>query len=231
MKKGEGQDGSARLDDWAYRARRTALDDYEMLCEALPVAILHADEQDQCVYTNAAWRALSGRPVHRCTGLGWRSAIHPLDREWVLEEIVLARGQCRMFQADFRLERPDGSSVWVEGKSVVRHSADGHLVGYVYAIAPIEDRRLIEEELRQKMHAAEDGLRASTQRLMQLAEGVRSPIELAVSQLRSQRADRVSRVAIEQSLKALDQAGQALDEVLAEVEHEAEDADLDDVLF
>jgi PAS domain S-box-containing protein len=126
----------------------SALDRFLRLCDCLPLAVFETEVDDHCLYFNPRWGEITGQTADEAGGHGWRDAIHACDSEWVLEEVQLARGQKRMFDADFRVQRPDGSVRWVHGRSLPLYAADGTHDGFVHAIYDITDRKLTESTLR-----------------------------------------------------------------------------------
>ena len=191
------------------RRRSLTPAEFLRLCESLPLAVFETDPDDRCLYVNPRWTEITGQTTDPFDGHGWQDAIHPCDREWVLEEVQLARGQDRMFDADFRVQRTDGSVRWVHGRSLPLHQVDGTHDGFIHAIYDITDRKITENQLRGSL---EDLKR-------------QGKVQAEASQIcpAEQARDRLE--------KSLDAAEAALEQLTRLAAEEVEDHSLDDVLF
>ena len=173
------------------------LDRFRRLCEVLPLAVLETDVDEDLLYQNPRWEEISGQDEEASKDQGWRDAIHAEDREWVLEEATLARGQNRMFDADFRISRPDKRERWVHGRSLPLYSGPGWHDGFLHMIYDITDRKLIEETLRDSLaeltikRATENGEVAAT--ATQVKESLVEAKELVQSLREADPADGVAR--------------------------------------
>jgi two-component system cell cycle sensor histidine kinase/response regulator CckA len=76
-------------------------------------------------------------------------AIHPEDRPTVeasIEKAIAGGGDCVM---EFRTLRPDGTQHWLHGRAQVSHGADGTPLSLLGIGMDIDDRRSLEDQLRQ----------------------------------------------------------------------------------
>jgi len=83
--------------------------------EVLPIGLAILDNQSQLVYSNRRYVELRGVP----SGLAaWAEAIHPADRERVLNSRnqALARGQS--WADTYRFVHANGTTVWVSARAV-----------------------------------------------------------------------------------------------------------------
>ncbi len=200
-------------------------DPFLRLCETLPLAVFETETDDRCLYANARWSEISGQAAEQHRGHGWRDAIHPDDREWVLEEVQLARGQERMFDADFKLERPDGSVRWVHGRSLPLHQTDGTHDGFIHVIYDVTDRKLIEGQLRGSLEELKRQGDEQSQQIRNALEQLRDLIE-EVSEIDPEVAPTPDRLR-----KSLDAAQAAVEQLAELAPDEVEDHSLDDILF
>ncbi len=91
---------------------------------------------------------LCGIPASACMGQGWANSLHPDDRERVTAEWENATRNKTAFAAThYRIQRPDGSLIWVSAKSAPILE-DGSIAGYVGSIEDITQLRDKEEALR-----------------------------------------------------------------------------------
>jgi PAS domain S-box-containing protein len=78
------------------------------------------------------------------------AAIHPEDRHRVLRFYELADGQ-DSFDAEYRIVRPDGSTLWLRGRGlVVARGADGRAQRMVNIMADATEHKGVEELLRRE---------------------------------------------------------------------------------
>jgi len=76
------------------------------------------------------------------------AALHPEDRH-LAQRIKELAAQQDSFAAEYRIVRPDGSTVWLRGRGlVVERGADGQALRLVSIMADATDRRLVEERWR-----------------------------------------------------------------------------------
>lgn len=132
------------------RAARVALRDSEArfraISDASPLGIFVADLAERCVYTNAAYRGISGLSPEQALGSHWSMSIHPEDRERVLAEWRDAARRQAPFQAEYRFLRADGGVVWTRVNSATMSDGTQSL-GLVWTVEDISERKAAEEAL------------------------------------------------------------------------------------
>ncbi|MBI3524343.1 MAG: EAL domain-containing protein [Betaproteobacteria bacterium] len=126
---------------------------FRAISDASPLGIFVSDAQGACVYTNAAYQKISGLTFEQTLGSNWSVAIHPADRQRVIEEWCIAAQGQESFSTEFRFQQEDGSVVWTRINSAVMH--DGmESYGRVKTVEDITARKAAEFALR----AAEEAL-------------------------------------------------------------------------
>jgi PAS domain S-box-containing protein len=143
--------GGISLDITGIKTTEVALRDserrYQTLTEVSPVGIFYADPRARCVYVNDRWCEIAGLSAEEAAGTGWVRALHPDDRERVLDEWRRAAEQSRHFKSEYRVERPDGEIAWVFAQGVAETTAEGSVAGYVGTITDITELRRAQEGL------------------------------------------------------------------------------------
>lgn len=71
------------------------------------------------------------------------SMIHPDDVQLVYDSIGASAQQLSLWKQDYRIQRPDGDVVWVNGRSTPERQADGSVLWYGF-ISDITERKKIE---------------------------------------------------------------------------------------
>jgi len=122
---------------------------YHTLAKVSPVGIFHTDAQGDCIYVNKRWCEMSGLTLEESLGQGWLCALHPEDRERIINQWVRTVLEGWPFKSEYRFQRPDGVITWVFGQAIADLGENGELLGYVGTITDISERKLAEEQLRQ----------------------------------------------------------------------------------
>ncbi|MFZ5479609.1 MAG: PAS domain S-box protein [Myxococcota bacterium] len=147
------------------RALRESEARFQTLARVSPVGIWRTDAAGECIYVNERWCEISGLAPEEARGRGWARAIHPDDRDRVVEHWNrAARGEAP-FVAEYRMLDPRGVATWVLGQAAAERASDGEVVGYVGTITDITQRRRAEEELREYRARLEEIVAARTREL------------------------------------------------------------------
>jgi diguanylate cyclase (GGDEF)-like protein/PAS domain S-box-containing protein len=83
------------------------------LFELSPLGVLLSDAEGRCIYTNAAFRRITGSTVEQALGVPWSLSVHPDDRQRASEEWADAVQRGEPFRAEVRFQHPDGAITWV----------------------------------------------------------------------------------------------------------------------
>ena len=130
------------------QALRASEERFRAMSEASPLGIFLTTGEGECIYANPALQSISGTRASELMGRGWAQAIHAEDRESVM------RGWFNFVKRDakggrtFRVQRPDGSVLWVAVAVVPMQPAEGSR-GFLGAIEDVTARRRLEEQLAQ----------------------------------------------------------------------------------
>lgn len=120
---------------------------YQTLIQVLPVGFFHTDTLGNCLYANACWLEMTELTQEENLGDGWIKAIHPEDREIVVNEWQQALRENRSLKNEFRILSPNGKITWVLAQTAVERDEVGEVIGYVAAVMDISVRKQIEETL------------------------------------------------------------------------------------
>jgi PAS domain S-box-containing protein len=123
---------------------------YRALAEYSPTGIFHSDPDGKTLYVNRAWSNITGLSLEQARGDGWRKAIHPADRDFKVSEWLEAMKMQRpMRGSEYRVLRPDGEVIWVEGYAVPLLNDTGEILGYVGSIYDVTQRKENEAIIRE----------------------------------------------------------------------------------
>jgi PAS domain S-box-containing protein len=132
----------------AERALRESEQWYQSLAEVSPVGIFRTDVEGGCLYVNYRWSQIAGLDLSQALGRRWADALHPDDREAVINGWKASAKEGRPFHMEYRFRSPAGVTTWVIGSARTVRDANGEVLGHVGTITDISDRKRMEEELR-----------------------------------------------------------------------------------
>ncbi|VAW77189.1 Sensory box histidine kinase [hydrothermal vent metagenome] len=121
---------------------------YHALTRIAPVGIFRTDVAGNCIYTNERWCQIAGMDSEQALGEGWSMALHPEDRQRVIDEWYLATKTHVPFYTECRFQRPDGTVSWLLVRATAEPGVQGSVIGYVGTITDISRQKKIEDELR-----------------------------------------------------------------------------------
>ncbi|MFN3712774.1 MAG: EAL domain-containing protein [Alcanivoracaceae bacterium] len=120
---------------------------FRAISDASPLGIFVSDTRGACIYTNSAYQRISGLSFKQTLGTRWSMAIHPEDRQRVIDSWRKAAQSGAPFRSEFRFLRQDGSVVWTRVNSAVMQ--DGMVPrGHVQTVEDVTERKFIEFGLR-----------------------------------------------------------------------------------
>ncbi|WZI66475.1 MAG: PAS domain S-box protein [Gloeotrichia echinulata IR180] len=122
---------------------------YQLLAEASPVGIFHADVDGYCLYCNQRWCEITGLEQPEPLGTGWKKALHPDDREMVIMAWHQAAVAKELYKCEHRYLRPDDTVVWVICQALPEMGDNGEIKGFIGTVTDITERKLAEEALQE----------------------------------------------------------------------------------
>ncbi|MBI4470737.1 MAG: PAS domain S-box protein [Acidobacteria bacterium] len=120
---------------------------FRAMVDASPLGIFLTDAKGDFIYTNRVYQEITGQSFGDALGEGWRSVLHPEDRDRYLAQWDYAHTHARPYQGVTRLQRKEGTTVWVEVRAVAVRQ-DQSLSGYMGTLDDITESMRAEEALR-----------------------------------------------------------------------------------
>ena len=133
----------------AEEALRESEERFRTLSEFSPVGVFRTDEQGAVLYTNPQWQRITGLRFEENLGFGWAKALHPGDKDRILEEWDECLREEKGYSGEFRFLAPSGEVRWVHTSTSPIRSARGDIVGHVGMNQEITERKLAEEALKE----------------------------------------------------------------------------------
>ena len=135
----------------------------EPLQSVSPVGLFRTDTDGRCLAVNARWCEITGLAPAEALDEGWARALHPDDREHVLDGWREATQEARGFEGEFRFRRPDGAVTQVLAQALPERDTRGRISGFVGAITDLSRHLEVQKELRVNQQRVELALRATTE--------------------------------------------------------------------
>lgn len=138
----------------AHKAAADALRESEArfrnMADNAPTMIWVTDATGACIFLNRSWYTFTGQTTAVGLGFGWLDAVHPEDRAATTDIFLTANTNRTPFQIDYRLRRHDGVYRWVVDAAAPRFDETGDYLGYVGSVTDIDERKLMEQTLRDR---------------------------------------------------------------------------------
>lgn len=122
---------------------------FRTLADNTPVGIFQTDAEGQTIYVNEKWMEYSGLTLEEVMGEGWIRAVHPEDRELLLQNWYDKKAIKSESSSEYRLVDSNGRVRWVSGKAVPLYDNEGILTGYLGTISDITQEKLALESLKE----------------------------------------------------------------------------------
>ncbi|MCU7937163.1 MAG: transporter substrate-binding protein, partial [Candidatus Thiodiazotropha sp. (ex Dulcina madagascariensis)] len=140
---------------------------FRALVSAAPMGIYLIDPKGKCTYVNTRWCEMAGMTPDEAHGDGWRDAIHPDDRQYVLENwerMVKSKGHWAL---EYRFPNRRGRTTWIAGVATSLWDEAGNVTGAIGCNTDISERKQAEKELAQYREHLEELVKGRT---LELAE-------------------------------------------------------------
>ena len=125
-----GNDLAVKLAE-TFAEKNSKIEELRIVVEACPVATFVSNAKGECVYVNAAYQELVGRPYKLCLGDQWKRFLHPDDLADAATVWKHAVDTSSTYEYQYRIVDNGGVVIPVHVKAVPLPS--GGFVGYLNA--------------------------------------------------------------------------------------------------
>lgn len=112
--------------------------------DALSVGIFRTDATGSCFYVNDRYCKILGIETKAALRERRRPRIHPEDRDRVAGIEEQAIQEKNPYQIEYRWQHPDGTTIWINERTVIERDAKGRTLGYGGILTDISDRKQAE---------------------------------------------------------------------------------------
>ena len=133
---------ATRFERWNVATRNR----FENLLELAPQIFWFADPNGGITYCNQYWYNYSGLSERETIGFAWTNALHPDDRESVLDDWSNAVKEGKHYESELRLRGADGGYCWFLVRSRPTRDESGNVNSWLGIAVDIEERKRAEDE-------------------------------------------------------------------------------------
>lgn len=126
---------------------------FRELTSNAPVGIFKMDLDGTCNYVNATWVKYADMSYNDAMGFGWTQAIHPEDRDRVLQSWMKAVSLKKNYYVDLRFKNKKGKITWLSVSAVRTFNANNKLYGYIGVALDVTTKKNNEKlEIKHKQY-------------------------------------------------------------------------------
>jgi len=131
----------------AYSEIRDSERRLRFVADNLPIGILKADVEANCVYSNPHWLAMADLSEAAASGEGWLTAVHADDRSALRRAVKAVVQAGEHSECELRLVAR-GQTIWVACRWVAERNAEGFPIGALGTFTDIMQERALRENER-----------------------------------------------------------------------------------
>lgn len=136
---------------------------YRDLAESIPAMLWSADVEGVMTDHNRKWYEFTGQTLEQARGEGWKEIIHPDDVHRVGDVWDHCRQTGEAYAIEYRIRRAsDGAYRWHSVQAILRKDQHGTHLGWFGACIDIEERKQIENALRESEERLKTVLQAGS---------------------------------------------------------------------
>ena len=180
---------ATQFERWTLRTKGR----FENLLELSPQVVWFGDAEGQITYFNPYWYEYTGLSEKKALGEGWINAIHPEDRERVVDGWRMAVSEGSDYELELRLRGRKDEYCWFLARSRPARDESGKVDAWLGIAVDIEERKKAEEEAWAASQAKSEFLASMSHELRTplnaiggyaelLAMGIRGPLNAEQAQ-------------------------------------------------
>ena len=133
----------------AERTLRQSEMHFRSMADTVPSMLWVSDREGRATYVSKQWLEFTGRRPEQDLAMGWLENVHPEDRQSAEDAFRRASIGQQPFTLDFRVRRRDGEYRWMASSGAPKFSDVGRFEGYVGCVIDIDERKKLEQALKE----------------------------------------------------------------------------------
>ncbi len=132
---------------------------FRAITEASPLGVYVTDPTGECIFANANFQQICGLRADRLRANGYLAAVHPEDRQRLLDKRDAARRSLTPYRVEHRYVHADGGETWTRVNGAPIRDGSSFL-GFVHVVEDITSQRTADQTLRrsqERLQLALDG--------------------------------------------------------------------------
>ncbi len=134
---------------------------FRLITDLSPVHLFRAGPDGEAKYLSPGFMSMTGLSLPDALGFGWIGAVHPDDRDRLMENWHEALRSQAIFQAEFRFRTATGDMRWYRARVVPDRDDTGTIVGWVGASVDLHELHLALDERAEALAKAEEARRVA----------------------------------------------------------------------
>ena len=123
---------------------------FQSLVDASSQIVWISDASGQVIEDSPSWRAFTGQSIQQWMGGGWIDAIHPEDRESIIQIWQASVQSGEVLDHEYRLWHHSGIWKWTQVRAIAQRNPDGSIHRWVGMNTDISERKRWEIDLRDR---------------------------------------------------------------------------------
>ena len=140
----------------AEEALRSSDRNFAAIINTIPTAAWTTRSDGYCDFINQGWLDYAGLTAKQAQGWGWAEAIHPDDRQRLVEDWQSCLASGTPVDTEARIRRFDGSHRWFLIRANPLRDESGNIVKWYGTNIDIEERKRAEQKFRGLLESAPD---------------------------------------------------------------------------
>ncbi len=159
--------------------------EFRFVADSVPGLFWMTDAENKRTFFNRTWLNYTGRIMEQELECGWEVGIHPDDAANYRKQFDNAFSGRKPFSTEFRLRNVHGVYRWMFDIGMPRFANNGMFLGYTGSCVDINERKTIEEQVKQLNASLEQRIQERTADLRKEVEVRRlaEQKEMAIAQL------------------------------------------------
>jgi PAS domain S-box-containing protein len=122
-------------------------EDISTITRLSPMGIYRFTKDRKVSFVNERYNEIMGFEDGSDPAAEWRNALHPVGREASIRKWIDCVKAGAPYTDEFRIERPDGGSVWIYSEATPETRSEGEVFGYTGFCYDISERKQAEQAL------------------------------------------------------------------------------------